>query len=138
MLSQSAGKSETPNFPARIKDGVVSPMPPEHQRTSPMHRIFEIQDGLRQIHRFAPILSSRVEMQQEIDNQTFGADDEFKATVSGYELELFSALESDGEYLPVSTPTQLFLLHDMDLAAFWSSTSVMQQQFAELLRFVYD
>jgi hypothetical protein len=38
----------------------------------------------------------------------------------------------------VSTPTQLFLHHDMDLTVFWACTSAMQQQFAELLRFVYD
>jgi hypothetical protein len=160
-------------------------MPPEHQRTSPMHRIFEIQDGLHQIHRFASILSSRVQMQQDKDQGKLGADAEFKATVSGYELELFSALESDGEYLPkfaafqvvaqklsafsphgpvsedwsthpqdawslsfyqqlkafsssVGVPTQLFLYNDMDLAAFWASTNDMQQQFADLLRFVYD
>jgi hypothetical protein len=157
----------------------------EHaHHTTTMHRIFEIQDGLRQIHRLAPILSERVQIEKDISRDILGSDELKKDTISNYEASLFMDMQDDeGAYLPkytafqvlgqklhsfstqrvidyamppeddwsqhfydkvklaafrVSTPTTDFIRGNMDPEEFWASTNNMQQQFAELLRFVYD
>ena len=77
------------------------------KRATAMHRIFEIQDGLRQIHRLARILSERVQIYRDIEGQRFGSDTELKATVSNYELELFGTQDDEESYLPTYTAFQV-------------------------------
>lgn len=72
-----------------------------------MHRIFQVQDGLRQIHRLSPILFERVQIDEEIERGKFGTDDDLKSTVSAYELELYETRLSDREYLPTFTAFQV-------------------------------
>ena len=79
----------------------------EKRATAMMHRIFEIQDGLRQIHRLSRILGERVQMKRDIEGGRFGSDDDFKTTVSNYEAELFGTQGDEEPYLPTYTAFQV-------------------------------
>ena len=85
----------------------VSEQQTREKRATAMHRIFEIQDGLRQIHRLAGILGGRVQIDRDIARQRFGSDVELKATVSNYEAELFGTQDDEESYLPTYTAFQV-------------------------------
>ena len=72
----------------------------------------------------SPILFQRVQILQDIEKDKFGADDEFKTTVSNYELELYATRDSDRDYLPKFVAFQVL---GVKLSSFSTETVISEE-----------